>query len=113
MPGPLIPLGTQSKLAVTNGAVITLTLPTAQGMFPSHMIINVQTGDVRYTTDGTTPVTGAAGTGIGIVALAGSTISFMDANFDYRTMIRGFKVIASTATAATLDIAYFSSWASV
>jgi len=103
MPGPLNPLGTQSKLAVTNGAVVTLTLPTGKGLWASHAIINVQTGDMRYTVDGTTPVTGAAGTGIGIVSLAGTTISFMDPNFDYRALLQNFKIIASSATSGTID----------
>ena len=94
MPGPLNPLGVQSSLAVTNAAVVSLTLPTGKGIWTSHALISVQTGDVRVRFDGGTPVAGAAGTAVGILYVAGSTISLMDPNFDYRVMLTGFRVIA-------------------
>ena len=106
MPGYIVPLATQSKLAVTNGAVVSLTLPTVNIPI-THAMINVQTGDVRITVDGTTPVTGAAGTGIGTLVLAGGMFNMMEPLFDYRSWLKQFKVIAAAATSATLDIAYF------
>lgn len=104
MAQPLSQIGVQSSLSCPTSGAVSLTLPT--GTLPNHCIISVQTNDVRVRFDGTAPVTGAPATGTGVLYPAGSSITLMDANFDYRTMITGLRAIGATAT-ATLDVAYF------
>lgn len=105
MAQPLSQIGVQSSLSCTTGAAVSLTLPS--NTTPNHVMISVQSNDVRVRFDGTAPVTGAPATGTGILFVAGSTISLMDPNFDYRAMIVNMKLIGATAT-ATLDVAFFN-----
>jgi len=106
MPGPINPLGAQYALGSLSAAK-ALTLPTTPNLWVSHCLINVNSQAVRYTTDGTAPTATK-----GIHVAVGGQISFMDPNFDYRTVIRALLIIEEVAS-ATLDILYFNSWASV
>ena len=106
MPGPINSLGSQFGLGSLSTAK-SLTLPTTPNLWVSHCLINVNTQAVRYTTDGTAPTATK-----GIHVAAGGQISFMDPNFDYRSLIRALQIIEETAS-ATVDVLYFNSWASV
>jgi hypothetical protein len=52
--------GAQYSLDVTTGTVVTLTVPSGA----THALITVEDADVRCTEDGSTPTTGAAGSGL-------------------------------------------------
>lgn len=106
MPGPINCIGAQYALSSLNAAK-SLTLPTTPNLWPSHCLIQVNTQAIRFTTDGTAPTATK-----GIHVPAGGQISFMDANFDYREMIRALQIIEEVAS-ATVDVLYFNSWASV
>lgn len=56
--------GAQYSLDVTTGTVVTLTVPSGA----THALITVEDADVRFTEDGSTPTTGAAGSGLVLAA---------------------------------------------
>ena len=104
--------GSHESLSVTTGAVVTLTAtkyisktltgypnPTEQKVLAEQAFITVVTNTVRWTVDGTTPTTGATGTGHD--AAAGDVIVL-----DGHDAILSFKVIAATGT-GTLKVTYF------
>lgn len=95
--------------AVTTGTPVSMsTLMAAQAPNKTvrHALIAVQTNGVRYTTDGTTPVTGGPGTGVGIPVVVNAIISFMDPNIDYIGELRAMKLIGNGGT-ANIDVAFF------
>ena len=105
MPGPLNCIGGQ--FGVTVASSTALTLPTGKGIYPSHILINVNSQAIRWLSDGTAPTSSK-----GIRIAAGGQLSFMDPNFDYRSVILALRIIEE-ASAATLDVLYFSEWAGI
>ena len=95
-------VGIETANSVTSAASESLAVPVKA----RHCIIAVQSVAARWTADGTTPVTGAAGTGVGIPAVAGTSISFMDANIDYYSVMRAFKIVGNGGT-TIIDCVYF------
>lgn len=57
---PTVVSGAQYSLDVTTGAVVTLTVPSGA----THALLTVEDADVRFTEDGSSPSTGAAGSGM-------------------------------------------------
>lgn len=57
---PTVVASAQYSLDVTTGAVVTLTVPGGA----THALITVEDADVRFTEDGSSPTTGAAGSGL-------------------------------------------------
>lgn len=94
--GPLrrTPVGPPEKLTVGTGGVVGLSPPGAA----THAMLFVETADIRYYEDGTTPTTGAAGNGAPVVA--GNVIELDLASF------ANFKMIAKT-TLATVHVLYW------
>lgn len=116
--GALSPMpSSHEELSATTGGVISLTAtkyrvvtnPTAQSgvggtqmqptVLASLAMVQVTANAARYTLDGTTPTTGATGTGFD--AAAGDFIVL-----DGFEAIRLFKIIGATAT-ATVKVCYF------
>lgn len=97
--GAINSVGSAFAVAVVTATAISASIPT--GKNPSHMLINVNTQAVRFTTDGTAPTATK-----GIHVAAGGQISFMDPGFAYDSLIRGLQVIQEVS-AATLDILFF------
>jgi hypothetical protein len=56
--------GAQYSLDVGTGAVVTLTVPAGA----THALVTVEDADVRFTEDGSSPTTGAAGSGLVLTA---------------------------------------------
>ena len=88
-----------SQFGTTVASSTALTIPT--GKTPGHVLINVNTQAVRWTTDGTAPTATK-----GIHVAAGSQIAFMDPNIDYRSLILALRIIEEVS-AATIDVLYF------
>ena len=61
---PTVVSGAQYSLDVTTGAVVTLTVPGGA----THALLTVEDADVRFTEDGSSPTTGATGSGLVLVA---------------------------------------------
>lgn len=101
---PIIQVGRQgiaSGLTTAN----SLTLPTtAGGINPTHAIIQVGSGNsVRWRADGTAPTTTT-----GVLVAASGTIEFMDGTLNYRSILQNFKVITTSGTDSSLEVAYFA-----
>lgn len=88
-----------SQFGTTVATSTALTIPA--GTTPHHLLININTQNIRWTTDGTTPTSTK-----GIRVVAGGQLSFMDPNFDYRSLILALRIIEEVAS-ATLDVLYF------
>jgi hypothetical protein len=92
--GPWLPTtvsGAQYSLDVTTSSVVTLTVPSGA----THALITVEDADVRFTEDGGTPTTGAAGNGL-----------LLQAGFIGELALpQALKFIAVTAT-AELNVSY-------
>ena len=72
--GPWLPTtvaSAQYSLDVTTGSVVTLTVPGGA----THALITVEDADVRFTEDGSSPTTGAAGSGL--LLEAGSSVNLL------------------------------------
>ena len=92
---PLGPM--QPQLSVTTSAVVTLTVPTGA----TTVVICLRYGassSINYSTDGTTPTTGATGNGRQLTA--GQCVGYNGPKY-----ISGFQAIATTATTA-IDVEY-------
>jgi hypothetical protein len=92
--GPWLPTvvsGAQYSLDVTTGTVVTLTVPSGA----THALLTVEDADVRFTEDGSSPTTGAAGSGL---VLPAGFIGEM-------ALPAALKFIAVTAT-AELNVTY-------
>jgi len=61
---PTVVAGAQYSLDVGTGAVVTLTVPAGA----THALVTVEDADVRFTEDGSSPTTGAAGSGLVLTA---------------------------------------------
>jgi hypothetical protein len=57
---PTVVAGAQYSLDVTTSSVVTLTVPSGA----THALLTVEDADVRFTEDGSSPTTGAAGSGL-------------------------------------------------
>lgn len=57
---PTVVAGAQYSLDVTTGAVVTLSVPGGA----THALLTVEDADVRFTEDGSSPSTGATGSGL-------------------------------------------------
>jgi hypothetical protein len=57
---PAVVAGAQYSLDVTTSAVVTLSVPAGA----THALVTVEDNDVRFTEDGSSPTTGAAGLGL-------------------------------------------------
>ena len=88
---PTVVSGAQYSLDVTTGSAVTLTVPSGA----THALITVEDADVRFTEDGSTPTTGAAGNGL---VLAAGFIGEL-------ALPNALKFIAVTAT-AELNVTY-------
>ena len=92
--GPWLPTvvsGAQYSLDVTTGTVVTLTVPSGA----THALLTVEDADVRFTEDGSSPSTGAAGSGL---VLAAGFVGEL-------ALPQALKFIAVTAT-AELNVTY-------
>lgn len=93
-------------ITVTNGAVVNLTVP--DGAMSATITLERDTATttgsmIRYTTDTTTPITGASGTTThGIPITDFSTITILG-----NSNLTAFKAIAVTATNVYLRVQYF------
>lgn len=95
------------RLAVTNAGVVTLTAATygnhaatGDNRVPARSaVITLETGNIRYTTDGTTPTTTA--TGVGHLATPVTTVTL-----EGLAEIKNFKMIAETVTAGVAQVTY-------
>ncbi len=96
---PIVQNGVHNALSVTTATAVGFTLPTKP--YPTHAIINVVGASVRWRADGTAPTAT-----VGILVAAGSNIEFMDAEFNYQSIIERIKFIGISGT-ATLEAAFF------
>jgi hypothetical protein len=88
---------TQSQVAVTTSAPVTLTVPVGA----TSMVVCVRAGSasgINYSTDGTTPTTGAAGASRQLVV--GACVPYYGTAY-----MAAFKAIATSATTA-IDVEY-------
>ena len=88
---PTVVSGAQYSLDVTTGTVVTLTVPSGA----THALLTVEDADVRFTEDGSSPSTGAAGSGL---VLAAGFVGEL-------ALPQALKFIAVTAT-AELNVTY-------
>lgn len=92
-------VGVESETAVTSSAVVSLTIPTDQN--PSHMLLHVADGTIRWTADGTTPTAI-----VGMPVAAGAYIDWVDTEHNYTGAINQLQLIAES-DAAVINVAYF------
>lgn len=105
----------RESLSITTGAVVTLTAatyaplpsPTPGNQVPwgrrraTSARIAVLTNSINFTEEGTTPVTGASGTGTGTICGTADTITL--SSFE---AIAKFKAIGTTAT-SIIEVVYY------
>jgi hypothetical protein len=86
-PARRTPVGPPEKLTVGTGAVVTLSPPGTA----THCLLFIETNDIRYYDDGSTPTTGTTGNGAPVVA--GDALELDLASF------ANFKMIGKIGTA--------------
>lgn len=93
---------TATKYAVGNTFAAGETNTFDKVRRAEEVFISVETADIRYTIDGTTP-TVTAGTGIGHLATSGSTITIV--GFEAISKFRAINAVASSGSA--IQATYF------
>ena len=88
----------RQRLTVTNGAVVTLTLPNLASP-PDRAFIQVRTAPIAVTVDGTTPVNDSSVGDIFNPPTCFQVTTGKD--------LANFKCIGTTATSAAVEVTYF------
>ena len=94
-------LGPLNHEAVTvAGTAIGITATASDGILPAAAMITVESADIRYTVDGTTPTST-----VGHLALPGAIIELKD-----RGEVSNFLAIRTGGVSATIHVTVGESW---